>query len=106
MEGSVATLDKLTRADIQRFFQSYYRPNNAQVTIVGQISLEEAAGILEKGLGGWQAAPIKKTPPAPPQELTRPEVVKIDRSSSQANILWGHLGVKPGGIPTITPCWS
>jgi zinc protease len=93
VEGSVATLDQLTRVDIQRFFQSYYRPNNAQVTIVGQINLEEAAGILEKALGGWQAAPIQKPIVPAPRELPRPEVVKIDRSSSQANILWGHLGV-------------
>ena len=96
VEGSVATLDQLTRADIQRFFQSYYRPNNAQVTIVGQINLEEAAGILEKVLGGWQAVPIQKPPLTAPRELPRPEVVKIDRSSSQANILWGHLGINRG----------
>jgi len=96
VEGSVATLDQLTRADIQRFFQSYYRPNNAQVTIVGQINLEEAAGILQKVLGGWQAVPIQKPPLTAPRELPRPEVVKIDRSSSQANILWGHLGVNRG----------
>jgi zinc protease len=96
VEGSVATLDQLTRVDIQRFFQSYYRPNNAQVTIVGQINLEEAAGILEKVLGGWQAVPIQRPPVTAPRELPRPEVVKIDRSSSQANILWGHLGVNRG----------
>ncbi|RPH90595.1 MAG: insulinase family protein [Desulfobacteraceae bacterium] len=96
VEGSVATLDKLTRVDIQRFFQSYYRPNNALITIVGQVTLEEATGFLEKGLGGWQASPIQKPPLAPPQGLARPEVVKIDRSSSQANILWGHLGVNRG----------
>jgi len=96
VEGSVATLDKLTRVDIQRFFQSYYRPNNALITMVGQVTLEEATGFLEKGLGGWQASPIQKPPLAPPQGLARPEVVKIDRSSSQANILWGHLGVNRG----------
>jgi zinc protease len=96
VEGSVAALDKLTRSDIQRFFQSYYRPNNALVTIVGQINLDEATGFLEKALGGWQAAPIQKPPLAAPQGLTRPEVVKVDRSSSQANVLWGHLGVNRG----------
>ncbi len=96
VEGSVATLDKLTRVDIQRFFQSYYRPNNALITMVGQVTLEEATGFLEKGLGGWPASPIQKPPLAPPQGLARPEVVKIDRSSSQANILWGHLGVNRG----------
>jgi zinc protease len=96
VEGSVATLEKLTRVDIRRFFQSYYRPNNALVTIVGQINLEEATGFLEKVLGGWQAAPIQKPPVAAPPGPARPEVVKIDRSSSQANILWGHLGVNRG----------
>ena len=105
VEGSVATLEKLSRVDIQRFFQSYYRPNNALITIVGQINLEEATGFMEKVLGGWPAAPIQKPPLAAPQGLARPEVVKIDRAGSQANILWGHLGVNRG-IPTITPCWS
>jgi zinc protease len=96
IEGSVATLDQLTRVDIQRFFQSYCRPNNVLVTIVGQINLEEATEILEKGLGGWKAASIQKPSLAASQGLTRSEVVKIDRSSSQANILWGHLGVNRG----------
>ena len=96
VEGSVATLDQLNRADIQRFFQAYYRPNNAQITIVGQITLEEATGLLEKALGGWRPAPIQKPPLTAPQGPARPEVVKIDRSSSQANILWGHLGVNRG----------
>ena len=93
VEGSVATLDRLTRADTQRFFQSFYRPNNALVTIVGQITLEEAAAVLEKALGSWQAAPVQKPPAAPPQGPARPELVKIDRPGSQAHILWGHLGV-------------
>jgi zinc protease len=93
VEGSVVTLDRLTRIDIQRFFHTYYRPNNALITVVGQITLEEATAVLEKAFGGWQSTPVQKPPAAPPQEKARPELVKIDRPSSQAHILWGHLGV-------------
>ena len=49
-----------------------------------------------KRFGRLAAAPIQKPPVAAPQGPARPEVVKIDRSSSQANILWGHLGVNRG----------
>jgi zinc protease len=96
VEGSVATLDKLARDDIRRFFLSFYRPNNALITLVGRINLEEAAGVLEKALSGWQAASIHKPPAAAPQRAARPEIIKIDRPSSQASILWGHLGVNRG----------
>jgi zinc protease len=92
-EGSSDGLSAITREDILDFFNSYYRPNNATIILVGQISLEEAIRLLEGSLKGWSPAPIPKPVLDRPPQITQPVIEKIDRSISQANIVWGHLGI-------------
>lgn len=93
VEGTLAGLAAVQRSQVQSFYQEYYRPNNAAVTLVGQISLEEAQSRVAQALETWKPAPIRRpTPPAPP-ELKKPLAVKIDRPISQANMIWGHLGI-------------
>jgi zinc protease len=92
-EGSSAGLSAITREDIVAFFKSYYRPNNATIIVVGQISLEEAVRLLEEGLKEWKPAPIPSPALGQPPLLTEPIIEKIDRPITQANIIWGHLGI-------------
>lgn len=93
VEGSADGLERLTRKEVEAFYRDYYRPNNAVLTLVGRVSLEEAREHLEKTLGGWQPAPISAPLLPDPLPLTGPAVVRIDRPISQANLVWGHLGV-------------
>jgi zinc protease len=92
-EGSSDGLSAITREDIVEFFKSYYRPNNATVIVVGQIGLEEAAGLLEEALKGWSPTPIPNPLLDQPPRISQPVIEKIDRPISQANIVWGHLGI-------------
>jgi zinc protease len=92
-EGSSDGLSAISREDTTAFFKSYYRPNNATVIVVGQISLEETVRLLEEGLREWKPAPIPSPAPVQPPLLTEPVIKKIDRSITQANLVWGHLGI-------------
>jgi zinc protease len=92
-EGLPETLSKLTRQDIQDFFKAYYRPNNAGIIVVGQIGLEEAARLLEKYLSDWKPAPVESPRLPSPPAIDKPRVIAVDRPISQANIVWGHLGI-------------
>ena len=92
-EGSSSTLSSIAREDIVRFFQSYYRPNNVSIVIVGQITLEEGARWLERYLKDWKPAPIHRPALVQPPILPGPIIEKIDRPITQASIVWGHLGV-------------
>jgi len=92
-EGTAESLSVLSREDIQGFFTTYYRPNNATVILVGQISLEEAVPLLEEVLKNWKPAPIPAPVLTRPPRISRPVIEKIDRPISQANIIWGHLGI-------------
>jgi zinc protease len=92
-EGSTETLPKITREEVKKFFNAYYRPNNASLIIVGQVSLMEAVQLLENYLQKWKPAPVEtNTPPSPP-DFNKSAVIAIDRPITQANIIWGHLGI-------------
>jgi zinc protease len=93
VEGTLAGLETIKRSQIQDFYDTFYRPNNAVLTLVGQVSLEEAQKLVIKALEDWKPAPAPRLTPPDPPELKGPLVVKIDRPISQANLLWGHLGI-------------
>jgi zinc protease len=92
-EGSLATLSSITREDITHFFKRYYRPDNVSIVMVGQISPEEGVLLLEPLFKEWKPSPGSRSLLSPPPNLTSPVIEKIDRPITQANIIWGHLGI-------------
>ncbi len=92
VEGIESTVGQITRADIQSFYERFYRPGRAAVVVVGDISANEARRRVEKALASWQGGLIppfeyRSRPPAPAR------TVKIDRPVTQASIILGQLGV-------------
>lgn len=51
-------IEKVTLEDVKRWFYSHYAPNNAILSIVGNITLERAKELTEKWFGGIPAQPI------------------------------------------------
>lgn len=50
--GNAAELDKLTAEDLQKFYATYYQPNNALVVLTGHITAADAKTAVEKAFGG------------------------------------------------------
>ncbi|HEY1468799.1 MAG TPA: pitrilysin family protein [Candidatus Acidoferrum sp.] len=46
--GDFADLDAATLADVQKFFRTYYVPNNAVLLLLGDVKPEEGAALAEK----------------------------------------------------------
>lgn len=91
--GTLATLPKITPADVRNFHRQYYRPNNAILTIVGDLTLEEARSLVEEFFADWEKAELPPLPPAPEPRQSKPTVVKIDKDITQANIILGLIGL-------------
>jgi zinc protease len=91
--GTPQGLSAITRNDLVEFHRKYYRPNNAVLSLVGDLTPEEARQWVTKTFGAWAANPIPaaKLPPIPP--LTQRHEVVIDRDITQANIVLGNLGI-------------
>ena len=74
--GDLADLDAATLEDVQAFFNLYYSPNNAVVSIVGDIDVDEALALVKTHFGDIQ--PSELPPPADISE-PRQEAEKRDR---------------------------
>jgi zinc protease len=78
--GNAADLDRTTPADLKAFYDQYYQPGNALVVVVGQSSLAEVKGLVEKHFGAIPGGAAPPRPadatPEPPQTAKRREVVE------------------------------
>jgi zinc protease len=92
VEGTQDSLSKLTRKEVIQFYETFYHPNNAIMSIVGDITIDDIKEKLIPRLTEWPASKIQKE-----EFATRfakgPEAVKIDRNISQANIILGQPGI-------------
>jgi len=91
-EGTKESLPKITRETILQFYKIHYHPNNAILTVVGDITSEEVKLKLLPRLEKWTMEEIPKVPFIS-AFATEQKTVKINRQISQANIILGHAGV-------------
>jgi len=76
--GDPASLQRLSPADLARFHDAYWRPDNAILVLTGDITPEEGFALAEKVFGGW-ARPASPTPAPPAAHVDhRPLAVAID----------------------------
>jgi zinc protease len=59
--GSMADLDAASLEDVEQFFRTYYAPNNAVLSLVGDFEPERARALIERYFGE-----IPHGPPVPP----------------------------------------
>jgi zinc protease len=89
------SLKKMTSKDLADFHATYYRPNNAILAIVGDVTMQEILPKIEKAFGDWQKGdvPAVTIPPAPAQGDAR--IYLIDRPGSVQTVLQlGTLGIE------------
>jgi len=93
--GSVETIDAIRKEDILRFHSELYRPNNALLSVVGDLTGDELNSLISRFLSEWKSGEIPKRPSLLAPAKKR-EMILIDRDLTQANIILGHGGVSRG----------
>ncbi len=94
-EGNIDTVEKLTREDLQKFYQRYYVAKNAWVVIVGELDKAQAESIANGLLAGLPQG--EAAPPLPAVSL--PTASKTERKffpSAQTHVYSGVPGMKVG----------
>lgn len=94
-EGTPESLQTISRNDLVRFHADYYVANNAMITLVGDISQDQARSIAESVTSDLPAgnAPLYFPDVEP---ISQGKLVKISHPSSQAHILVGQPGMEYG----------
>lgn len=89
--GSEETVSQLSRSDLQRHHQTFFRPDNLIISIAGRITLKDAVTLIEQVFGNWQ---IPETPLPTlmlPTPRVRPEQRITSQNTQQSIVMLGYL---------------
>ena len=84
-----ASLAALTRDDLVRHHAGWWRPDNAQLVIVGSLTPAQGFALAERVFAGWRApaAPLPRMPSSRAGTAGRPRVVVVDMpEADQASV--------------------
>ena len=93
--GTEASVQAITRADLQRFYQQHYRPNNAVLIAVGDVTANDVMVRAEKLFGTWQRGTVPATQvQAPRKDDTGTTIFLLDKPNApQSSFRIGSIGV-------------
>ena len=94
--GTPESLQKITREDVVKFHETYYRPNNAVLVVAGDVKPDSVFAIAQKLFGSWSSG--GQAPPPVREESsaasTQPRVVVIDMpEAGQAAVVVARRGL-------------
>lgn len=93
--GEIATVAKLTREDLLRFYDTHYGAARAVVAIIGDVSRAEAEAIAEQVTGKLaEQGTCEELPKVEP--LAKAQVQRIAHPATQSHIVIGQPGIARG----------
>jgi zinc protease len=114
--GSMEDLDAASLEDVETFFSTYYRPNNAVLTLCGDFEEDRALALVERWFGDIPAGPA--VPPVPgrteiPTVLEEPVRVTVEQDISLARVYrayrippYGDAGWYAAGVAAHVLAWG
>jgi zinc protease len=94
--GTMETLQTIQRDDIVKLYRTWYRPDNAVLIFVGDLTLEQGKTYAQKYFGTWKAAgPMPRAPNSADDKIWNPKRVVIDMpEAGQAAVLLAKPAIK------------
>ncbi|HEY1227153.1 MAG TPA: pitrilysin family protein, partial [Ramlibacter sp.] len=97
--GTEAAVSQMTVADVAKFHDTWFKPNNATLLVVGDTTMAEIKPRLESLFAGWKPGEVPtKVLTAPPQS-TGSTVYLVDRPGALQSIVVGAETVPARGGP-------
>ncbi len=89
--GTDASVKGMTVADLQKFYQSFYKPNNATLIVVGDTKLSDVVPLLEKVIGQWTKGDVPKSTLPEPTLVDKTTIYLVDKPGApQSEIRIGY----------------
>jgi len=97
--GTEASVNKMTREDLAKFHETWFKPNNATLLVVGDTSLAELKPKLEKLLASWKPGDVPQRTLPNVAEPAKDVVYLIDRPGSGQSVIFGAQLAPPQNDP-------
>ncbi|MBC7789134.1 MAG: insulinase family protein [Anaerolineae bacterium] len=94
LTGTETSTKAIQRADLQRFYGNYFRPNNATMIIVGHVSVDNITQRVEALFGKWSPGKVPDVEFREPRLPAATTVYLIDKPGApQSSVRIGTVGV-------------
>lgn len=93
VNGTEDTLGKVTLADVQTFYAKEYLPNQIILTIVGDVTVEQATTLVQTHFGPWKKGMAPSRTVKKPAVIDKKIVQLIEKDLTQSTIVIGHHGI-------------
>lgn len=81
------SVDKVTIADVQAYYNTYFRPNIGYLAVVGDITPAQAKTLVTKAFGSWQRGDVPKPTYPAPAAIGKTKIALVDRPSSVQSVV-------------------
>ncbi len=102
--GDVKSVEATKTDDVRKFYETFYRPNNAALIVVGDVRPDTLLPQLERAFGNWKKGEVPAIDvTAQPVERKQATIYLVDRPGAAQSVLSiGHVGV-PRATPDYFP---
>jgi zinc protease len=94
LAGTEPSVEAVSRDDLRRFYEAYYRPNNAVLIVVGAIAADEVERRVLHAFGGWERGNVPAVRFPAPAQPPAGTLYLIDKPGApQSSFRLGGVGV-------------
>ncbi|MCL2738003.1 MAG: insulinase family protein [Bacteroidales bacterium] len=99
---TLETINRITIADLEHFYRTYFAPNVTRLVIVGNTTLAQAKANAEKHFGQWQKKDVPESKYVIPQAPAQTKVAMFHKDGAVQSIinLTYPVDYKPGAPDT------
>src|SRR5262249_24211329 len=97
--GTIASVSKLTREDLAKFHDTWFKPNNATLVIVGDTTLAEVTPKLEKLFSGWKSGSVPKKTVKTVNIPAKSSVYLVDKPGALQSVVVAGIIAPPENNP-------
>jgi predicted Zn-dependent peptidase len=95
--GTEASVQSMTREDMRQFYDTWIKPNNATLMVVGDVELDELVPMLEARFGDWKKGKTPRKNLAAVPTMNSGKIYLMDKPESPQSMIIGGYLVNPYG---------
>ncbi len=97
--GTEESVAKLRREDLVKFHETWFKPNNATLIVVGDTTMAEIRPKLDALFSGWKAGQVPQKNIANIESRLKPEVYLVDKPGAIQSVILAGVLAPPRANP-------
>lgn len=85
--GNEKTITSFTVDDLKSFYNTFYRPNNAFLVVVGDVTAKDVIAKLESAIGEWKKGEVKLATVTKPKQVDGRKIYLIDKPEAAQSVI-------------------